>query len=987
MKKVTAVLFGVAGQFKVLAATTAICAVFLAGLFVASQPAAAQTNVNEEKGMKPYDSWHGGDLDSVSMTNSGLVVHIPLVSFPQRGNVDLSFSVYFSTKQWATRVNPVSCNNPSDPNGCTPYWVPLQRGAQPLFGGGGTVEGAYVASNLDWLPDNECRASSDLNGSVTYDWSANVTAPDGNIHQFGTVSSSNGCASPPYRALDASGILQLDASTIVMSNGTRFNFGNTANTVTDANGNQITADYSTSWKYTDTLGRVVPMIPYTTTSDVLNCSSGAASAKIWAVPGLSGGTRTFKLCYSNVSVYTNFGQGGTEYGPANNSLLTSIVLPDLTLWTFSYDHWGNLTRLGFPTGGSISYTYVVGPITCGQDTPLSMIVTSRTVDANDGTGGHTWTYNYSGQLALSTGTYSGTNVVTSPDGNDTVHTITNPVAQTCSLFDIQVQHYQGSHTGGTLLETAATQYAGTTSVFALAATNVVPTQITRTLPGGHTSKVVETWDSGNTVSLYSTNVPVILGSLLQKDEYDFSNVLVRSTVNHYLWQDSATYKSNNFLKLMVSSTVKDGSGNQVAQTTYGHDEYGVGQPANSGITTGLVSPPAGGNIRGNITTVSHWLNTPTNSFISSTGTYFDTGMKASSTDPKGHTTTYTYGFVGAYMTQTNMPDTQMPDSGASIVHHVISGNYDFNTGLLTSFTDENGQIYTYTYDSAMLRLTEGDHPDGGKTLFSYPSATQVERQRLISGTTYDDYKVNFDGLGRPIQTQHSVPGATILTDTTYDVVGRTSTVSNPYYQGSDHGSDPTYGITTTQYDALSRATKTVKQDGSSSKVTYDDNCVTATDEAGKLRKVCSDALGRMVEVDEPNAASAGTNATASVTISGSLASVQNGTPQQPASNSALSSLVLPDGSPHIFYFGTNQHVYQLTWSGAAGWQDQDLTAATGGPLVGAGSGLSSDVNAGGCPHVQYVDTNQHVNDMWMNNVSGGGCASQCHRPYHSLCLA
>jgi hypothetical protein len=46
----------------------------------------AQTNVNEEQGMKRYDSWHGGDLDSVSMTNGGMVLHIPLVSFPQRGN-------------------------------------------------------------------------------------------------------------------------------------------------------------------------------------------------------------------------------------------------------------------------------------------------------------------------------------------------------------------------------------------------------------------------------------------------------------------------------------------------------------------------------------------------------------------------------------------------------------------------------------------------------------------------------------------------------------------------------------------------------------------------------------------------------------------------------------------------------------------------------------------------------------------------------------
>lgn len=57
-------------------------------------------NPNEEQGLKPYDSWHGGDLDSVSMTTGGLALHVPLVSFPQRGNLDLSFMVRHSTKQW-----------------------------------------------------------------------------------------------------------------------------------------------------------------------------------------------------------------------------------------------------------------------------------------------------------------------------------------------------------------------------------------------------------------------------------------------------------------------------------------------------------------------------------------------------------------------------------------------------------------------------------------------------------------------------------------------------------------------------------------------------------------------------------------------------------------------------------------------------------------------------------------------------------------------
>ena len=58
-----------------------LCLFILAGSIFAR----AQTNVNEEQGLKPYDSWHGGELDSVSLTGGGLTLHIPLVSFPQRG--------------------------------------------------------------------------------------------------------------------------------------------------------------------------------------------------------------------------------------------------------------------------------------------------------------------------------------------------------------------------------------------------------------------------------------------------------------------------------------------------------------------------------------------------------------------------------------------------------------------------------------------------------------------------------------------------------------------------------------------------------------------------------------------------------------------------------------------------------------------------------------------------------------------------------------
>lgn len=872
--------------------------VFILGIVLFCLPVFAQTNVNEEQGLKPHDSLHGGDLDSVSLTSGGLVLHVPLASFPQRGSLDLSFSLRYSSKQWQA-MQTCSVANPDQ---CTPWhWMP-------------TGQPAEVVSSVDWW----LQSTSGSSGNSVF----SVMSPDGNSHGFGS-SSNPGVVNYPLHSLDASGLVLSgpalsSPSTVILPNGTRYSypsnsatiFGSQPTAVTDANGNLITIS-SSGW--TDTLGRGIPGSPATTglanvtqagvsTSDLSNCPSGTTSARIWNVPGMSSGTRTFKFCYANFMLSTNFQQPNVnEYPPTSTSLLSAIVLPDLTLWTLSYDSYGDVTRLGFPTGGSISYTYSKGPTICGSgDSQTSMWVRSRTVDANDGTGGHTWNYNYSGGSSSTTvngqlvWTYSGSTVVTSPDGNDAAHTINSPVAGAdCSVYEVQVQHYQGSATSGTLLRTVQTQYSGTrntSSTDGQLAANVVPIQVTTTFPGGKARKIINTYD---TLFTNGDGQQVMIGSLLEKDEYDFSNSLVRSTLHHYLWQDNATYKSNNFVSLPVSVTLctqpsncVDGTqANRVAQTTYGYDQVSV---VSSGVTTQFTAPPAGGNVRGHQTTASRWLNT-TNSLVSSTATYFDTGMKATSVDPLGHTTSYHYSsnFAGAYMTETDLPTTQMPDSGAQLVYHFVNGGYDFDTGMLTSFTDENNQTYTYQYDN-MLRLTQANHPDGGQTLFTYPSTTQVERRRLISGSTYDDFKVNFDGVGRPIQSQQTTPSGTVLADTTYDVVGRVSTTSNPYYQGSSHGSDPTYGVSQTQYDAVGRATKVTKQDGSFSLTQYDAPaadgagssvvCTTATDEAGKQRQVCNDALGRMVKVLEPNPGAAATYASASVTVSGSEQSSGSATP-------------------------------------------------------------------------------------------------------------
>jgi hypothetical protein len=84
--------------------------------------------------------------------------------------------------------------------------------------------------------------------------------------------------------------------------------------------------------------------------------------------------------------------------------------------------------------------------------------------------------------------------------------------------------------------------------------------------------------------------------------------------------------------------------------------------------------------------------------------------------------------------------------------------------------------------------------------------------------------------------------------------------------------------------------------------------------------------------------------------------------------------VLPDLSSHTVYQNSSQHLIDLFLNGSGIWHSQDLMTAPGAILANVGSGIASIVNAGGCPHVFYVDTNLHIGSLYLANVTGG-CAS------------
>ncbi|MGC2526762.1 MAG: RHS repeat-associated core domain-containing protein [Candidatus Acidiferrum sp.] len=190
------------------------------------------------------------------------------------------------------------------------------------------------------------------------------------------------------------------------------------------------------------------------------------------------------------------------------------------------------------------------------------------------------------------------------------------------------------------------------------------------------------------------------------------------------------------------------------------------------------------------------------------------------------------------------------------------------SSLTASTVDLNSLTTSFTYDG-LDRLTQQTLPDGSQATNCYSDITGASCYSAtvppyVITTTKTTSALNLifttqvDGLGRAVQTQlNSDPQGTTYTDMTYDALGRQGTVSNAYRTSNDPG--PTNGISTTSYDALGRVTRVTPPDGNPTtgantvNTAYSGSCATMTDQAGKIRKSCSDGLGRLTQVFEPDA--------------------------------------------------------------------------------------------------------------------------------------
>lgn len=945
--------------------SSAICLLVILSASISTAQVSSQLNT----GYPENGIFNGTDIENVQINNGGLHVEIPIFAAKARG-FNVASKVIFNSKSWMLKT---TCYT-SGGGFCQDVVQgdPLSFQVLSFFGA------------FDYIVSSSSKTCTQPGVTNTQFGGYTLREPDGTKHHFvpdALQTTNTACPPPHYTATlyadDGSGwIMQINTSDgsiieAISKNGTRvfpsspYGGLEPASLIVDANGNQMSSSNTpccvnkTGWGGTDSLGRTIPPSGgYYDSSGALRTPVLTGSASV-AVQTQLCSFSTADTCIDKNTTWT---------------LPNQLQLPNGDVYNFTYAQNGGaeLASMTLPTGGQISYTWG-GWDKGGRD------IATRTVATHEVTG--QWTYNLAGVGSTVGGT------VTDPAQKSTRYTcILTSSGDACAVVS-KVESFDGAAGASTLLKTVVTDYLSYMISGVGGEPYYLPIRETTTWNQQNIATKTETdWDTMAISGVGTVN----WRNPVEKRAFDWAPVgatmpLLQRTHSSYrhLEADGTAYLNFNIADLPTLVQTYDGAGNLVAQTQSSYD-------GGSLTSTGTCQTPGvyghdycntSSTVRGNATQVSRWLNT-SNTWVNTTNSYDDLGNLRSTSDPLGHPTSFDYtdnwGGSGCVTANTLAFPTTVTNA---LGHHTKTAYYPC-TSLVQNKKDENdiraGRTgTTYSYDlmnrPLVIQTLDANGQLLAQTSYSYnDSVVPLSITKTVTAAPDPDIvsTVFMDGLGRTLQTQLNDPEGNVTTEIAYDALGRKHSETNPHRSVSAL----TDGTTQFVYDALGRTTDVIKQDNNTVHSDYAGNAVTVTDEALRPRRTVSDGLGRLIEVDEPNSASATTNSTASVTITGHLsdAVITGGTVHLAASGSPLSSVVMPDGTAQTFYFDPNQHINHFYWTSSTGWINEDITAITSGAVAGTASGLTSSVMNDGSVHVFYVGVNQHIYHHWW--YSSGGWA-------------
>ncbi len=245
-------------------------------------------------------------------------------------------------------------------------------------------------------------------------------------------------------------------------------------------------------------------------------------------------------------------------------------------------------------------------------------------------------------------------------------------------------------------------------------------------------------------------------------------------------------------------------------------------------------------------------------------TYNSNGNMLTKTDPLGNLVSYTYDSTGRLLTSTD------PEGKTRAMNYTQSGN--------TSFTEKDGGVWTYTYDTTLLAKTQKIDPLGNITKYAYDL-----NRNLISETAPDnsvtayayDANSNLTSLTDPQGNKTSytynslnlvtsiTDPKTVVTSLTYDAKGNLTKITDPLggsrtLQYDAKGNvisltDPKGAVTSFAYDAQNNLTSIKDSLGNITSFTYDaaGNRLTMTDPLANVTHYAYNSLNQMTQVTDP----------------------------------------------------------------------------------------------------------------------------------------
>ncbi len=195
-----------------------------------------------------------------------------------------------------------------------------------------------------------------------------------------------------------------------------------------------------------------------------------------------------------------------------------------------------------------------------------------------------------------------------------------------------------------------------------------------------------------------------------------------------------------------------------------------------------------------------------------------------------------------------------PETNYAVPSMVTTGNA-WNTGLswsrslhMTGRTGPNQDAMTMQYDQ-FDRPQTMISPYGAHTEYSY----STRAPQMVVTTNARFVKTSLDGLGRVTKVEQGDPSSTAsVTETVYDACG-CNPIGKVYRKSLPHAPGAAAVWTQSTYDPLGRTLSVTQPDGhSTTSYAYAGSTVTITDPAGKWKKITRDAFGELARVDEPS---------------------------------------------------------------------------------------------------------------------------------------